>query len=80
MRAGACPIVRIAVLPVPVPKKTRPGARRLIVAMPEAATGASRSPGMASPEPSRIVWVCSAATAIVAQIFERIRWVSENHA
>src|SRR6266851_4611107 len=38
---GCCPITRIAVCPVPMPRKTRPGAIWLIVAIECAVTGAS---------------------------------------
>ena len=47
-------MARIAVLPVPTPRKVRPGARRLMVAMALAVTGAMRKAGIATPEPTRI--------------------------
>src|SRR5207302_670572 len=53
-----CPIVRIAVLPVPMPRCTRPGASRFSVAIAPACTGGIRVPQMAVPGPRRIrhVW------------------------
>ena len=76
IRVGGWPSVRIAVLPVPTPKKVRPGASRLIVAMEFAATGASRSDGTATPVPSWMVRVACAASASTAQGLERMSWVS----
>ena len=50
-------ITRMAVCPVPMPRKTRPGAMRLMEAMECAVTGAMRVPAMATPVPSRMVEV-----------------------
>ncbi len=47
-----------------------------MVAMPLAATGASRSPGTFTPVPRRIRRVCWAARASTAQQFDRIIWLS----
>ena len=66
--------------PVPTPQVTRPGARRAIVAKPLAATGASRMAGISNAVPSVIVLVRSAASAITAHGFERIRGLSEIQA
>ena len=63
---GSKPITRIAVWPVPIPRNTRPGAIRLMLAMEWAVTGAMRVPAIATPVPSWIVDVCCAARAIVA--------------
>ena len=62
-RIGGIPITRMAVCPVPIPKKTRPGAMRLIDAIECAVTGATRTPGIATPVPKRILVVCCAARA-----------------
>src|SRR5262249_28059350 len=51
---GLWPSVRMAVWPVPKLMKHRPGASRLMVAMPLAATGARRSPGTLTPVPRRV--------------------------
>ncbi len=68
------------VWPVPRLMKQRPGARRLMVAMPLAAAGARRSPGTFTPVPSRIVRVWWAASARTAQQLERIIGLSVTHA
>ena len=73
---GLCPIIRMAVCPVPRLIKHRPGANRLIVAIPLAATGASRNPGTLTPVPSCMVRVCCAAKASTAQQLDRIIWLS----
>jgi hypothetical protein len=52
--------------------ETPAGARRLIVAMPFAAAGASRSAGTLTPVPSRIRRVACAASASTAQQFDRM--------
>ena len=54
----------------------RPGASRLMVAMPLATTGASLSPGTFTAVPSRMVRVCWAASASTAQQLERIMGLS----
>ena len=54
-------ITRMAVWPVPMPRKTRPGAMRLMEAMECAVTGAMRVPAMATPVPRRMVEVWCAA-------------------
>ena len=64
-------MVRIAVFPVPTPRTVRPGANRLIVAIPFAVTGASRNPPISKPVISLIFCVCCAASAITAQRLER---------
>src|SRR5262249_47100848 len=46
--------MRMRVCPVPSPMKHRPGARRLIVAMPSTTAGASRRPGTLTPVPRRM--------------------------
>ena len=51
-----------------------------MVAIPPAATGASRRPGMASPVPSLMRVVCCAAIAIIAQMLDRISGESGNQA
>src|SRR2546426_10085790 len=51
MRMGRWPIVRIAVLPVPMPRCTRPGASRFSVAIAATCTGGIRVPQMAVPGP-----------------------------
>ena len=58
--------------PVPKPMKQRPGARRLMVAMPLAAAGARRSAGTLTPVPRRMRRVACAASASTAQQFERM--------
>ena len=68
------------VCPVPRPMKQRPGAMRLIVAMPLAAAGARRSPGTFTPVPRRIFRVWAAASARTAQQFDRIMGLSVTHA
>ena len=47
-----------------------------MVAIPFAATGASRRPGTFTPVPRRIRRVCWAARASTAQQFDRIIWLS----
>jgi len=69
---GLRPSIRIPVWPVPSPRKQRPGAIRLMVAIPFAATGARRSPGTTTPVPIRMVRVACAASASTAQQFERM--------
>ena len=59
-------MTRMAVLPAPTPKKVRPGASALIVAMPAAFTDAGRVPVMATPVPSLMREVRVAAKASVA--------------
>ena len=59
-------ITRMAVLPLPTPKNVRPGASALIVAIPEALFGAGRVPVMATPVPSWMVLVRTAASARAA--------------
>ena len=59
-------MTRIAVLPAPTPKKVRPGASELMVAMPDALFGAGRVPVTATPVPSWIVLVRVAARAKAA--------------
>ena len=66
MRSGGWPMMRIAVLPDPMPRNVRPGASRLIVAMPAAVTGSGRRPATATPVPNRMRSVRVAATASVA--------------
>ena len=68
------------VWPVPRLMKQRPGASRLMVAMPLATAGARRSPGTFTPVPRRIVRVWRAASARTAQQFERIIGLSVIHA
>ena len=60
------PMIRMAVCPVPIPKKVRPGAIALIDAIEWAVTGAIRVPAIATPVPMRIRDVCAAAKAITA--------------
>ena len=63
---GSMPVTRMAVCPVPMPRKTPPGAIRLIEAIEWAVTGAIRVPGMATPVPSRmrdVLWAASASVA-----------------
>ena len=59
-------MMRMAVWPVPMPRKARPGARRLMDAIEWAVTGASRVPGMATPVPRRMRDVLAAASASTA--------------
>ena len=66
MRMGRWPIVRIAVLPVPMPRCTRPGASRFSVAIAATCTGGIRVPQMAVPGPRRIRRVCRATRASTA--------------
>jgi hypothetical protein len=49
---GSMPSVRRAVLPVPTPQMTRPGASALRLASAAAAAGAERSAGEVTPTPS----------------------------
>ena len=67
---GRRPIVSRAVLPVPTPSSTRPGANWLMVAIEWATVGAMRVVGTATPVPSRIFDVSWAAKAIVAYTSE----------
>src|SRR4029453_13352505 len=46
---GGCPIVRMAVLPVPMPRCTRPGASRFSVASAATCTGGMARPQVATP-------------------------------
>ena len=66
MRIGRCPMLRIAVLPVPMPRNTRPGAIRLSVATAATCTGGIRVPQIAVPGPMRSVRVARAARASTA--------------
>ena len=68
---GRWPSVRAEVLPVPRLKQHLPGARRLIVAIPLAVTGACLIPGTLTPVPSLISLVAVAANANTAQQLER---------
>jgi hypothetical protein len=70
----------MAVLPVPMPRKVRPGASRWMVAMALAVTGASRVGAMATPVPIFIVRVCCATSASVAQQSENTICVSVTQA
>jgi hypothetical protein len=54
---------RKALLPEPMPSVTRPGARVATLAMLWAMTGAGRRPATATPVPSRMRLVRSAASA-----------------
>jgi hypothetical protein len=71
-RIGLRPSRRSPVWPVPKPMKQRPGARRLMVAMPFAVVGASRRAGTFTPVPRRMRRVACAASASTAQQLERI--------
>src|SRR5215831_2312553 len=68
--------MRMAVLPAPITAKMRPGASALTVAIPLAASTASRMPHTATPLPILIVLVFSATAAMVANRFERMSGVS----
>ena len=59
-------MIRIAVFPVPIPRKVRPGAMAFIVPIEEAVTGAGRVPETETPVPSCILLVRSAANANAA--------------
>ena len=59
-------MLRIAVLPVPMPRKTRPGAMRFRVATAATCTGGMRVPQIAVPGPRRNRLVCRAAKASTA--------------
>ena len=59
-------MVRKAVLPVPMPRNTRPGAIRFSVAIAATCTGGIRVPQIAVPGPIRNVLVCFAASASTA--------------
>ncbi len=61
---GGRPIVLRPVKPVPTPRIARPGASRLIVAIECAVTGSIRFDGIATPVPSLIRFVFSAASAM----------------
>ena len=63
---GRWPMVRMAVLPVPMPRCTRPGASLFSVAIAATCTGGMRVPQMAVPGPSRIRYVAWAASARTA--------------
>ena len=56
----------IAVLPAPTPKKVRPGAMALMVAIPAALTGAGRVLDTATPVPILMLLVFDATSASVA--------------
>ena len=71
-------MLRIAVLPVPTPRNVRPGAKRLTVAIAFAVAGATRNPGIATPEPTRILSVRSATNAIITHRFDRNRGLSHT--
>ncbi len=58
------PIARRAELPVPMPRITRPGAIRLIVARALAVTGAVRVPAIATPVPTFTRHVALATNAM----------------
>ena len=60
---GFWPMVRMAVLPVPMPRNTRPGAIRLSVAIAATCTGGMRVPQIAVPGPICSRFVCCAARA-----------------
>ncbi len=68
----------IAVFPVPTPRNVRPGARRLMVAIALAVVGATRNPGIATPEPTRIRSVRSATRAMMTHKFDRRRGLSHT--
>ena len=59
-------MLRIAVLPVPMPRNTRPGASLFSVAMAATCTGGIRVPQMAVPGPIRRRRVSRAASASTA--------------
>ena len=59
-------MLRIAVLPVPMPRNTRPGAIRFSVATAATCTGGIRVPQIAVPGPMRSRDVCRAASANTA--------------
>ncbi len=59
-------MIRIAVLPVPKPRKVLPGANALIVAIDAAVTGAGRVPDTDTPVPIFIFDVRSATKAKAA--------------
>ena len=63
MVAGRLPIERSALLAVPMPTNTRPGASALRVAMEFAVTGAIRVSGFVTHVPSLIVLVSRLASA-----------------
>ena len=63
---GLCPMIRMAVLPEPIPQNTRPGAMRLMVAWAAAVTAAGRDPATATPVPMPIRDVRAASSAITA--------------
>ena len=64
--------------PVPNPRNVRPGAMALMVAMALAVTGAMRNAGTATPEPTRMVLVRSATSAMTAHRLERIIGLSHT--
>ena len=59
-------MLRMAVLPVPMPMKIRPGAIRFRVATAAACTGGMRVPVIAVPGPRRMRLVWRAASASTA--------------
>ena len=59
-------MIRMAVFPAPTPKNVRPGAIALMVAIPAAFTAAGLVPVIATPVPSFMVEVRSAAKASAA--------------
>ncbi len=63
MVAGRLPIERSALLAVPIPTKTRPGASALSVAMEFAVTGALRVSGLVTQVPSLMPAVSRLANA-----------------
>ena len=64
-------MMRMAVFPVPIPQKVRPGAIWLIVAIDAAVTGAGRVAATDTPVPIFIVVVRSAAS--VAQAYTSLQ-------
>src|SRR4029077_676757 len=61
--AAGMPSVRRAVLPVPMPRITRPGASALIDAIEHAVIGAIRDAGLVTPGPRTIFLVLTAHSA-----------------
>ena len=74
------PRVRRAVLPVPMPRITRPGARALIEAIEDAVSGAIREAGLVTPGPSLIDLVLSAHRARAAYTSLVSIWESYSQA
>lgn len=60
------PKVRRAVLPVPIPRIVRPGAKALIDAIAHAVIGAMREAGLVTPGPRKIFLVLTAHSARAA--------------